>query len=106
MGGFPSLTQCAQNWVYFWEFDKKNHPIWSNWVFFCKNGILKGLRIVLFIGIANCDFLKLGRHIHVPNLGAYPLSSQLTFFQVLNQDQSDHAYRQPNKIMVYLTFHK
>ncbi len=67
MGEFLSLTQCAKfaKLGVFWG-------ILSNWVFSAENGILKGPKIVLFIGIVNSDFSESGRHIHVQNLGEKP----------------------------------
>ncbi len=49
----------------------KKHPICPHWVFFAENGILKGPKIVAFIGIVNGDVLEAGRHISVQNVGEY-----------------------------------
>ncbi len=52
MGGFPSLTQCAQfaNWVtVFWNFAKKAPNLAQIECFSVENGILKGPKVVLFI---------------------------------------------------------
>ena len=74
MGGFPSLTQCAQlqNWVYFGKFCQKSTQFGPNWVFFCRKWYIEGSKNCAFLGIANGEFSESGRHIHVQNLGENP----------------------------------
>ena len=105
MGGFSSLTQCAQfaKLGVFWGILQKNktkqkqkkkqkkkpktkkkqtnkQTTTTSGVFSAENGILNGAEIVLFIGIANGDFSECDRHIRIHNLGEYPpLEPNTTF---------------------------
>ena len=55
-----------QNWLYFGEYYQKEPNLAQIGCTSAENGILKGPKIGLFIGIAY------SRHIHIQNLGGYP----------------------------------
>ncbi len=70
--GFPSLTQYAQFaklGVFFWNFANKPPNLAQIRCYSAEISILKGPKIVLFIGMVNGDFSESDRHIHVQNLG-------------------------------------